>query len=90
MAVYRRGKIWWYSFEFEGRRIQESSGLSNRTSALRAEAKRKTDLLERRAGLSRRKLPPRFDEFVPTFLNWSKHQHRPKTYQLHANDTRSP
>jgi len=89
MAVYRRGKIWWYSFEFEGRRIQESSGLKNRTSALRAEAKRKTDLLERRAGFARRKLPPRFEEFVQTFLNWSKHQHRPKTYELHANNTKS-
>jgi len=89
MAVYRRGRIWWYSFEFEGRRIQESTGLTNRTSALRAEAKRKTDLLERRAGFSRRKLPPPFEEFVPAFLTWSQHQHRPKTYELHANNCKS-
>ena len=89
MAVYRRGKKWWYSFEFEGRRIQESSGLTNRTAALRAEAKRKADLLDRRAGFTRRKLPPKFEEFVSIFLTWSKQQHRPKTYELHVNNCKS-
>jgi integrase len=44
---------------------------------------------ERRAGFSRRKLPPRFEEFVPAFLTWSQHQHRPKTYELHANNCKS-
>ncbi len=83
MSVYRRGKTWWYVFEYEGRRIQESSGLTNKTAAMRAEAKRKTDLLERRAGFKRKKLPPKFGEFTPVFLNWSKQQHRPKTYALH-------
>lgn len=89
MAIYRRGKIWWYSFEFEGRRIQESSGLTNRTAALRTEAKRKADLLDRRAGFTRRKLPPKFEEFVSVFLVWSKQQHRPKTYELHDNNCKS-
>jgi integrase len=89
MAVYRRGKKWWYSFEFEGRRIQESAGLTNRTAALRAEAKRKADLLDRRAGFTRRKLPPKFEEFVSVFLAWSKQQHRPKTYELHDNNCKS-
>ena len=50
MAVYRRGKIWWYGFKFQGRKIQESTGFSNKTAALRCEAKRKADMLDRRAG----------------------------------------
>jgi hypothetical protein len=86
MAVYRRGKIWWYKFRFEGRRIQESSGCTNRTAALRSEAKRKADLLDRRTGFTRRKLPPKFEEFVPLFLAWSKQQHRVKTQELHAGN----
>ena len=86
MAVYRRGKIWWYKFRFEGRRIQESSGFTNRTAALRAEAKRKADLLDRRLGFARRKLLPKFEEFVPTFLAWSEQQHRPKTHELHKGN----
>jgi integrase len=83
MAVYRRGKTWWYVFEFEGRKIQESSGFRNKTAALRAEAKRKIDLLERRAGFTKSKPIPKFDDFSKQFLEWSKLQHRPKTHELH-------
>ena len=83
MAVYRRGRIWWYSFEFQGRRIQESSGFANKTAALRAEAKRRSELLDRRAGFTKVKLAPKFEDYVEPFLMWSEHQHRPKTHGLH-------
>jgi integrase len=83
MAVYRRGKTWWYVFEFGGRRIQESSGFRNKTAALRAESKRKIDLLERRAGFTKPKPVPKFDDFSKQFLEWSKQRHRPKTHELH-------
>ncbi len=83
MAVYRRGKTWWYVFEFQGRKIQESSGFRNKTAALRAEAKRRTDLMERRAGFTKSKPIPKFDEFSKQFLEWSLLQHRPKTHELH-------
>jgi integrase len=86
MAVYRRGKIWWYTFEFQGRRLQESSGFTNKTAALRVEAKRRADLLDRRAGFTKAKLAPKFDEFVGEFLKWSAQIHRPKTFQLHHNN----
>lgn len=89
MAVYRRGKIWWYSFEFQARRVQESSGFTNKTAALRVEAKRKADLLDRRAGFTKPKLAPKFDEFVVQFLKWSAQVHGPKTHQLHANNCKS-
>ena len=83
MAVYRRGKTWWFVFEFGGRKVQESSGFRNKTAALRAEAKRRTDLFERRAGFTKLKLAPKFEEFVDTFLKWSEQHHRPKTHGLH-------
>jgi hypothetical protein len=84
MGVYRRGQIWWYSFEFQGRRIQESTAFTNKTAALRVEAKRKADLLDRRAGFTKAKLSPKFEQYAMQFLEWSKQQHRPKTYRLHA------
>jgi len=84
MAVYRRGKTWWFVFEFRGRKIQESSGFRNKTAAIRAEAKRRTDLQERRAGFVKLKQAPKFDVFAEEFLEWSKQQHRPKTHGLHA------
>jgi integrase len=83
MAVYRRGRVWWFVFEYQGRKVQESSGFTNKTAALRAEAKRKADLIERRAGFTKLKLAPKFEEFVEQFLEWSKQQHRPKTHGLH-------
>ena len=86
MGVYRRGDIWWYEFEFQSRRIRESSGFKNKTAALRAEAKRKADLIDRRAGFSQAKLAPKFEEFVEKFLAWSKQQHRPKTRELHGTN----
>src|SRR5215472_2196726 len=86
MALYRRGDIWWYEFQFQGRRIRQSTGFTNRTAALRAEAKRKADLIDRRAGFSQAKLAPKFEEFVEKFLAWSKQQHRPKTRELHGTN----
>jgi integrase len=86
MALYRRGKIYWFSFEFQGRRVQESSGFTNKTAALRVEAKRRADLLDRRAGFSQKKMAPKFEEHVTKFLDWSKEQHRPKTRELHGTN----
>jgi hypothetical protein len=86
MAIYRRGKIWWYSFEFPGRRIQESSGFKNKKRAIDAESVRRAKLLERRAGLSQMKLAPKFEEHVEKFLEWSKQQHKPKTRELHGTN----
>jgi integrase len=83
MAVYRRGKTWWFVFEYGGRKVQESSGFKNKTAAMRAEAKRKADLLDRRAGFTKLKLAPKFEDFVDSFLKWSEQQHRPKTHGLH-------
>jgi integrase len=86
MAVYRRGKIWWYNFEFQGRHIQESSGFTTKTRAIRAEAKRRAVLLDRRAGFKQARLAGKFEEHVTEFLEWSKRQHRAKTCELHGTN----
>jgi integrase len=74
------------SFQFEGRRIQESTGCTNKNAALRVEAVRRAELIQRRAGIVRKPLPPKFEEYVQEFLAWSKKQHRPKTYELHETN----
>lgn len=62
------------------------TGFRNKASALRAEAIRKTELLERRAGFTKKKLAPKLREHVPQFLAWSEQQHRPKTHELHETN----
>ena len=86
MSVYKRGKIWWFNFSFEGRHVQESSGFTNKTAAIRAEAIRRTELLNRRAGFKKAKAIPKFEEFVEKFLDWSEQQHKPKTRALHGTN----
>src|SRR5580698_9718980 len=81
--VYRRGRIFWYSFQFQGRHVQESSGSANKARALQAEAKRRSELLDRRAGFTKSKPCPRFDEYAKQFLEWSKENHKTKTFKLH-------
>ena len=46
VSVYRRGKTWWYSFRFRGRRYRRSTGFTNRQRALQVEASVKIKLLE--------------------------------------------
>ncbi len=85
-ALYRRGNVWWYAFQFQGRRIQESTGMKNKIAAQEAEAIRRAALIERRAGITRKPRPPKFEEYVPKFLAWSKQQHRWKTHDLHSTN----
>jgi hypothetical protein len=75
-----------FACEFQGRRVQESSGFTNKKRAIDAMAIRRTELLERRAGLSQKKLAPKFEEHVEKFLAWSAQQHRPKTRELHRTN----
>jgi integrase len=46
VTLYRRGGIWWYSFSFAGRRIQESSRTSLKTLAKLAVERRRRQLQE--------------------------------------------
>ncbi|MGH9406623.1 MAG: tyrosine-type recombinase/integrase [Terriglobia bacterium] len=83
MSVYKRGRVYWYHFRFDGRHFQEPTGSTNKAVAIRAEAIRKAELIGRTNGTTRRPLPPKFEEYVTKFLQWSKQQHRSSTYGLH-------
>ncbi len=60
--------------------------MKNKIAAQEAEAIRRAALIERRAGIVKKPLPPKFEEYVPEFLNWSKQHHRDKTYKLHRTN----
>ena len=51
MAIYRRGGIWWYEFEFLGQRIRESSRSGSKALAQRSERERRRSLELGTAGL---------------------------------------
>jgi integrase len=52
--LYRRNKTWWYSFTWNGRRYQESTGLECRKDAEEIEAGRRVQLSKGEVGLADR------------------------------------
>src|SRR5262245_45545801 len=52
MAVYKRGKTYWYKFRFDGERIQQSTKTRNKEAALKIEAAERTRLAMVKAGLA--------------------------------------
>ena len=51
MAVYKRGGVWWFSFIYASKRIQESAKTSRKTVALEAERAKRLMLERALAGL---------------------------------------
>jgi len=84
LSVFKRGSVYWYEFTFRGQRIRESTGLTNKTAAGDAEAIRRAELAEGRAGIVRRKACSKFEDFVKNdFLPWSEKEHaaHPRTHE---------
>lgn len=84
MSVYKRGGTYHYDFWFRGKRYRKATGLTNKTTAVRAEAIRKAELAQGRLGLSEPKECPIFQKFAEEeFLPWSKQQHalHPRTHK---------
>jgi len=70
MAVYKRGKIWWYKFSWNGESIRESTKQSNKRYSEQMEAAHKTSLAKGEVGL-RDRTP------VPTLKDFAEHDFEP-------------
>src|SRR5216683_3808536 len=83
MSVFKRGRVWWYNFYFQGVRYQRSTGATARDLALQAEAVRKAQLAAAVDPVSQRSHTSRFSDFVnKEFEPWCavEHKDRPSTY----------
>jgi integrase len=82
MALYKRGGVWWMSFVFAGKRIQESTKMTKKSMAVKQEEKRKTELERAYAGLpaewNHRKIRSVQDVVTP-YLEHYGINHRPKS-----------
>jgi integrase len=84
MSLYRRGKFWWYRFEFQGSLIRESTGLTNKEAAREAEGNRKTALRAARAGISPRAQVPIFTAGADLWLKAKRPDWAAKTYVIES------
>lgn len=68
MAIYKRGSIYWYEFEFNGSRIRESAKTTSKTIARDAERVRRRELELGINGLAKRERPPLFPAAAKDWL----------------------
>lgn len=82
MALYKRGKIWWMNFWFDGRHVQKSTRCKNKRDAETVEHAYYTQLAKGEVGIETRTKSPGFKEAVKDFIKWSKVEHasKPNTY----------
>ena len=75
MGVYKRGRIWYIDYCFEGRRIRERVG-KNRRQAENALESRKGEIVQGKFNLQKIKPTPYFKDFANEYLEWAKVNHR--------------
>ena len=78
MAVYKRGKKWWYKFVWNGEPIRESTKQSNKRTAEQMEATHKASLAKGEVGI-RNRVP------VPTLKDFAEKDFKPYIESRFAN-----
>jgi integrase len=68
MGVYKRGKIYWYKFKWEGRTVRESTKQGNKTAAGTMEAAHKTRLALGDVGIEDKTVIPTLRGFSTRFF----------------------
>jgi integrase len=85
MAIFKRGRIYWYHFIFNGQHIQESTKQGNPRVARQMEAAHRTSLAKGEVGIREKKPAPTVKEFIENrFEPWAKAQFEtssPKTWK---------
>ena len=92
MAVYKRGRIWWYKFNWYGELIRESTKQSNKRVAEQIEAARKTSLAKGEVGIRDRRPVPTLRAFAEgDFLPFahSTFAAKPKTLKYYEYGVKS-
>jgi integrase len=86
MAVYKRGGVWWYKFQFAGRMIRESAKTESKTVARNAEKQRTRELEEGYNNIGDRRderIQP-ISAIAKTYLAEYKLKHRSGTFATYA------
>ena len=88
MAVYKRGRVWWYRFTWRGEAIRESTKQTNRRVAEQIEAAHKTSLAKGELGIRDRARVPSLHSFIEQnfkpFIE-SRCQSKPKTLEYYRS-----
>jgi integrase len=91
MALYRRGKVWWYSFWWNGERVQKSTKIKvgpkkREQVAKNVEAACRTALAKGEMGILEREPAPTLKDFSQRFIDYvqTRSAEKPKTVEFYA------
>src|SRR5260370_6001453 len=69
MAIFKRGRVYWFHFTFNGEHVQRSTRQGNPRAARQIEAAYKTALAKGEAGIVERKPAPTLKDFGQRFID---------------------
>jgi integrase len=73
MSIYKRGKIYWYKFMWQGQQIRESTKQKNDKVARQMEAAHRTSLAKGEVGIREKKIVPTLSDFCKNRIEpWAK------------------
>src|SRR5215472_6329143 len=80
--IYKRGSVYWYKFQFNGKPVRASTKQGNDKIARQMEAAHRTSLAKGEVGLRERKPTPTLAEFCKKrFEPWCESVTTPKTWR---------
>jgi len=68
MAIYQRGKSWYYDFVHKGQRYTGCFGTISHTTAKEELARKKTEVIEGKLNPAKARKSSRFEAFVEDYL----------------------
>lgn len=86
MSIFKRGRVYWFHFIFDGRHYQESTKQRNPNVARSIEATFRTDLAKGKVGIKKRVPVPTLEEFKPRVIEEIKKLHgvdHPRTIEFY-------
>lgn len=84
MAIYLRGKSYYYDFVYKHQRYTGCIGPVSKTVAKEEEARKKAEVIEGRLNLAKARKSPRFEAFAKEYLEWCRTNKKPTTCTRNA------
>src|SRR5271156_3813004 len=91
MAVYKRGKFWWYRFVWRGELIAESTKQSYKTVAENQERTHRLRLSNGELNIREKKTAPTLKQYLhDTILPWAESQfvEKPKSHKWYRDNAK--
>src|SRR5580692_7227641 len=83
VSIYKRGKIYWYKFMFQGKLVRESTKQGNNKVAVNMESAHRTSLAKGEVGIREKKAAPTLKDFLRVnFLPYATTAHAAKPLTL--------